>query len=558
VRNRIFKSFSALIVIAILLTFAAMEYISYQDAYSNMQEWAVEDAKLLSDIISAYGTEALNDSTAGSIEGRVTLIDKDGTVLYESDEDSSVMENHLERPEVQEAIANGSGSAARLSETFGKQSYYYALKLSDGSVIRVSRTMDTVASEVLSRIGIAIGLILLLFLLEMFLARSVTNRIVEPINRLDLEHPLKNSGPLYEELDPLLHRIDEQNTQIRIQMEALKKEQEQYLAITENMQDGLIVTDLHNVLSINRAAQKLFDVSPEECVGHTIHTVSHDKEMSDALKAAGDGENYENTFEKGSRSYQIHGAPVKDPETGDVYGAVILTMDVTEREQAETLRKEFSANVSHELKTPLMSISGYAELIETGLARQEDVKDFASRIHSEASRLKNLVDDIIRLSRLEEAGSEIQKEEIPLDEICQDVYESLSDYAKEHNVTFTIEKEPVSIMGSRQTLFEMVYNLCDNGIKYNRENGKVTLSLKKENGSPVITVKDTGIGIAKEHQERIFERFYRVDKSHSRETGGTGLGLSIVKHGALLHNAEIEMKSVLNKGTEIRLIFPKQ
>jgi len=246
VRNRIFKSFSALIVIAILLTFAAMEYISYQDAYSNMQEWAVEDAKLLSDIISAYGTEALNDSTAGSIEGRVTLIDKDGTVLYESDEDSSVMENHLERPEVQEAIANGSGSAARLSETFGKQSYYYALKLSDGSVIRVSRTMDTVASEVLSRIGIAIGLILLLFLLEMFLARSVTNRIVEPINRLDLEHPLKNSGPLYEELDPLLHRIDEQNTQIRIQMEALKKEQEQYLAITENMQDGLIVTDLHN------------------------------------------------------------------------------------------------------------------------------------------------------------------------------------------------------------------------------------------------------------------------------------------------------------------------
>jgi len=314
-RKRIFRSFAVLIVLAIVLTFAAMEYISYQDAYANMKSWAVEDANLLGEVIKEYGSDALNEFTAGTIEGRVTLIGADGTVLFESDEDSTSMENHLERPEVQEAILSGSGEATRLSATFGQQTYYYALRLDDGSVIRISRTMDTVMSEVLSRLAVAVGLILLLFVIEIFLARSVTNRIIAPINKLDLEHPLEGGENGYEELDPLLHRIDEQNRQIRSQLEQLQKEQEQYLAITENMQDALIVTDAHSVLSINRAAQKLFDVTPKECVGKDIITVNREKVMGEAFSSALAGSYFEKTLVKNERTYQLHAAPVINPET---------------------------------------------------------------------------------------------------------------------------------------------------------------------------------------------------------------------------------------------------
>ena len=555
-RKRIFRSFAVLIVLAIILTFAAMEYISYQDACANMRSWAEEDAKLLAEYIGEYGTDALNEDTAGIIEGRVTFIASDGTVIYESDEDSALMENHSERPEVQEAFADGSGSATRLSETFGKQSYYYAYRTSDGNVIRISRTMDTVWSEVFSRIGIAAGLIALLVLLELFLAKSVTSRIVAPINALNLKNPHEQEDePVYEELEPLLDRIEDQNKQIRSQMEQLRKDQEQYLAITENMQDGLIITDTENVLSINKAAQKLFDVRPEECIGHNVITVNRDEEMSEAFKTALSGRYYEKTFEKDGRTYQVHAAPVVDNGVS-VYGTVILTMDVTEKAQAEGIRREFTANVSHELKTPLMSISGYAELIENGLARNEDVTEFAARIHSEATRLKNLVEDIIRLSRMEEGGNEMKKEQVSLYEVCEEVAEALKPYAEENGISFDFTGTEEFVSGAKQILFEMVYNLCDNAVKYNKKGGSVKLILSENSGRPVVTVKDTGIGIPKEHQKRVFERFYRVDKSHSRETGGTGLGLSIVKHGAMLHDAEIEIQSAPGAGTEISILFP--
>jgi len=479
-RKRIFKSFAILIVVAIIITFGAMEYISYQDAYENMKNWAVEDAKLLAKYVDIYGIESINDSTAGIIEGRVTVIGSDGAVLYDSDEDINLMENHFKRPEVQEAFEKGKGSATRLSQTFGKQTYYYAYKTSEGSVIRISRTMDTVMGEVFARIGIAIGIILVLIIVELFFAKSVTMRIVKPINTIDLANPRKiiqtdskesdmsdaeisnieisnikisntvnmnKNRAIYEEIEPLIDRIELQNEQIRKQMDELKK--------------------------------------------------------------------------------------------------------------AEVIRRDFTANVSHELKTPLMSISGYAELMENGMVKQDDIKDFAARIHSEAGRLKNLVEDIIRLSNLEDSEAKRKIEKFDLYEICEEVIQTLGPYASEKNIDMTFKGEHIDINGSKQAMFEMIYNLCDNSIKYNKEGGKVSLVLDVRDERPIIEVRDNGIGIAKEDQERVFERFYRVDKSHSRKTGGTGLGLSIVKHAALLHNATISIESEPDKGTVITVRFPE-
>lgn len=462
-RQRIFRSFAILIIVAIVLTFAAMEYISYQEAYANTRSWAEEDAELLAEYIEEYGVEAVNDSTAGIIQGRVTLIASDGTVLYDSDEDSSVMENHLERPEVQDAFETGYGSATRQSATFGSQTYYYAYRTAVTTedydeegltsaadtttgtyVIRISRTMDTVIGEVLSRLGVAGALIIILILLELLLARSVTGRIVEPINSINLANP--KSEPVYEELDPLLSRIELQNNQIRMQMDELK--------------------------------------------------------------------------------------------------------------QTDIIRRDFTANVSHELKTPLMSISGYAELIENGLAKEEDIPEFASRIHSESVRLKNLVEDIIRLSSLEDKERRRNEESVDLYEIGEEVIQTLTPYADEQGVKLDFSGEHVTVLASKQVIFEMIYNLVDNAIKYNRDGGSAALTIEERDGRHVIEVIDTGIGIAEEDQDRVFERFYRVDKSHSRETGGTGLGLSIVKHAAALYGADVSIISKLNLGTKVEVTFP--
>jgi len=439
-RKRIVKNFTFLIILAIFLTFLAMEFISYQEALSQMKKNTASEAVMLADLIDKAGTEIIGSEVLSSTEDRITLVRSDGTVLLESDENASDMENHLSRPEIQSALSEGRGEDLRVSSTFGTQYYYYAVRLSDGSVLRVSGAMDTVVREVLSRSVIAVVLMLLLIALELLLVRSATNRIVDPINNLDLEHPLAQEGLSYPELMPLLQRMD-----------------------------------------------------------------------------------------------QDHRA----------------------REAAEQVRREFSANVSHELKTPLMSISGYAELIENGMVRSEDIPEFAGRIRSESTRLKNLVEDIIRLSRLEEAGEELNKEQTDLYEICEEVKERLSGYAAERNISFVFSGIHARIFGVPSVLREMIFNLCDNAIKYSLSGGSVELSLSRKSGTVQVSVADTGIGISEEEQERIFERFYRVDKSHSRETGGTGLGLSIVKHGAQLHDAGIGIQSALGKGTTITVSFPE-
>ena len=355
-------------------------------------------------------------------------------------------------------------------------------------------------------------------------------------------------------MSPLLGRIHQQQKQIQQQMEELRHNQEEYLAITEYMKDGLIVTNQSVVLSINRSAQNLFDVTAEECINHNIVTVSRNEQLKEALDHALEGSSEERMLEINGRVYQLLANPVRVDRV--VSGAVILVLDVTEKQKAEVMRREFSANVSHELKTPLMSISGYAEIIENNMVKPEDIPKFAGRIHSEASRLSSLVEDIIKLSRLDENDQSIPMEEVDLMQICRDVEGHLSIRAKEQQVKMTLRGERCRIKGARQVLYEMIYNLCDNAIKYNRRDGEVEVTVSRgRNGRAVVSVADTGIGIAKEDQERIFERFYRVDKSHSRETGGTGLGLSIVKHGAILHDAKIKIESTLGTGKKIILEF---
>ena len=553
-RKRILKNTALLVVLSIILTFLVMEFVMYNRMYDQMRLRVEDECEYLQTSINDMGPEYLDEHVSRISTSRITLIDTDGSVLFESEEPADELGNYSERPEVREAMKDGVGHDGRLSHGLSKQTYYYALRLDNGMVIRVANTMDSVWKTLFSGLGIAVTLMVVLTVLALICVRIMTNRIVAPINRLDLEHPLDNENEAYEEISPLLGRIYRQNQQIASQMELLKQNQEEYLAITEYMKDGLIVTNRTVVLSINRAAQKLFDVKLEECINHDIVTVSRNEVLKEALQEALRGNSNEKLLKLGGRVYQLLANPVRVSE--QVSGAVILVLDVTEKQEAEKMRREFSANVSHELKTPLMSISGYAEIIENGMVRQEDIQNFAGRIHTEASRLSALVEDIIRLSRLDEAGEdELPMEPTDLYEICEDVRSHLSKSAADQKVTFGFRGVRAEITGVRQVLYEMVYNLCDNAIKYNRPGGRADLILDVVNGRPKITVKDNGIGIAKEDIDRIFERFYRVDKSHSRETGGTGLGLSIVKHGAILHNAKVTVDSEPGKGTDIEIVF---
>ena len=554
-RKRIFRNTALLVIAAILLTFLAMSMVMYDRTYKEMSVKVEDECQYLKAFIDQSGTDALTGEIARISNSRITLINADGTVVFESEEPAGQMENHAKRKEFQEALKTGVGTDSRSSATLSERTYYYAMKLNNGMVIRVANTADSVWKTLASGLGIALLLIVALVAASLIYARVMTNKIVKPINHLDLEHPMENDRA-YEEISPLLSRINRQNRQIEEQMEKLQQNQEEYMAITENMKDGLIVTNRTAVLAINRSAQRLFGVTQEECVNHDIITVNRNQVLKEALEEALAGKESEKLLELGDRYYQLLANPVR--VSAEISGAVILVLDVTEKQQAEQIRREFSANVSHELKTPLMSISGYAEIIENGMVRKEDIPGFAGRIHAEASRLSNLVEDIIRLSRLDEADGSMPTEETDLLEICEEVKKHLEMSAKEKGIRLELEGDRCPIDGVRQVLYEMVYNLCDNAIKYNKKGGSVSMNVKREDDSLVLTVADTGIGIAREDQERIFERFYRVDKSHSKETGGTGLGLSIVKHAALLHHGKIQLESTPGVGTRIEIRFPEK
>ena len=493
-------------------------------------------------------------SSLAAFTTRITWIDKDGTVLYDDTVNASTMENHKDRPEVAQALSRGVGQADRYSSTLSEITLYYAIRLDNGTILRLSETQQSVWGLLAKMLPALIWIIVVTVILCSLLARKIAKRIIKPINQLNLEEPEQND--VYGELSPLLERMAEQKSRIGGQLQKMAQQQQELSAITRNMREGLIVLNRDSrILSVNESALKLFGLSPKDYTGRHVLELNRSLALQKAVEEAESGMATERMLVLGGRCYQILANPVKEKDV--LTGAIVLMLDVTERQEAENMRREFSANVSHELKTPLTSISGYAEIMKNGLAKPEDMSEFASRIYDEANRLIALIEDIMKLSRLDEADPSMNKEPVKLLELSQSVCSRLDPLAKSKNVTLSVDGEEVAVNGVKQILEEMIFNLCENAIKYNREHGSVVVTVKKEKGQPVISVSDTGIGIPLAHQTKVFERFYRVDKSHSKETGGTGLGLSIVKHGAQFHNAKVMLVSMEQEGTRVDIIFPQ-
>lgn len=484
---------------------------------------------------------------------RITWIGTDGKVLYDSISNADEMENHFERKEVKEALSEGYGASSRYSSTLTQRYLYGAKRLSDGTVIRLSVAQNSLLILTLGMLQPIIVIFIIAIILSIFLASRLSKKIVKPLNEINLDKPLDNDG--YDELSPLLRRIDAQQKEIGRKSDELKQKQNEFEVMTSSMSEGIILLNRKGtILSINKAAVKLFGTD-RFCVGEDIVSINRSLELADLLNKAKNGKHSERVVELGIGRYQMMASPVISNDT--VSGIVLLILDVTEKEKAEQLRREFTANVSHELKTPLHTISGSAELLANGMVKPEDIPVFSNRIYSEAQRMIQLVEDIIRLSHLDEGAEDMKWDTVNLYAVAEDTVKLLADEAKSKGIKFELHGDAVSINGIRQLLQEIVYNLCDNAIKYNRRDGSVSVEVKDMGDAAMISVSDTGIGIPAEHQNRIFERFYRVDKSHSKEIGGTGLGLSIVKHAAKLHNAEIILHSIVNEGTEITIKFPK-
>ena len=473
-------------------------------------------------------------------------------MLYDNRTNASEMENHAVRPEIAAAEQNGTGEDNRLSETFAKQTFYYAVRLKNGDVLRISATADSVFGALSSASPWIVLIILLTLLVAAVLAGWLTGLFLKPIEALDLHEPMK--GEAYDELSPLLHRMDKQNRKIQAQMDELQRRQAEFDDITARMDEGLVLfSGKGMILFANHAARALF---PHDSAEGSYLTLCRDANYIQVVEQALDGKGAHGKLERNGRIYELTASSVE--ENSAWHAAVLLIVDITERERAEQQRQEFTANVSHELKTPLTSIMGYAEIIAGGIAKPEDVAPFAGKIRTEAQRLLALIEDIIHLSRLDEGGETVAFEPVELSALCDTVRDRLQSKAAGKGIALRIEGEPAAVSGQRRTLEQMIFNLTDNAINYNKPQGSVTLTTGTENGRPFVQVADTGIGIAPADQQRVFERFYRVDKSHSKMTGGTGLGLSIVKHGAALHHAEVELKSVLGEGTCITLRFPKE
>ena len=509
-----------------------------------------DELSLASAAVESSGTDYLSQLTAGRY--RLTWIAADGSVLYDTKTDAESLENHASRAEVGQALSTGTGESTRYSSTLMEKTMYYAQRLTDGTVLRISISRATVGMIAVGMLQPLLLVLIVALILSGVLARRLSRRIVDPLNSLDLEHPLDNDA--YEELSPLLKRIHHQHVEIRTQLRELREKTDEFTQITGSMREGLVLLDEHgDILSINAAAQALFGADAQ-CVGRDFLTIERSHEISAAIQAAADDGHSEVRAERAGRIYQFDISRIASD--GKPIGTVILAFDITEQEFAERNRREFTANVSHELKTPLQGIIGSAELIENGMVKPDDLPRFVGHIHAEAARLVTLIDDIIRLSQLDE-GDAMPTEPVDLLAVSQEAAENLHDAAAARDVTLSVTGQPSVIPGVRRLLYEVVYNLCDNAIKYNRGGGRVDVMVAADAGGSSITVADTGIGIAPEHQSRVFERFYRVDKSHSKASGGTGLGLSIVKHAVQYHHGRIELESTPGTGTTIRVIFPK-
>ena len=548
--KRIFHSTLA-VGLAVLVTSLAVVLGCLYDYYVRLQESQLRDElSIAAAAVEGQGKAYL--SKLSSDHYRITWVKADGTVLYDTRADAAAMENHAQRQEVQQALTTGVGESSRYSATLLEKTLYYARRLPDGTVLRLSATRVTWGVLLLSMLQPLLLVLVVALILSGLLARRVSRRIVEPLNRLDLEHPLDNDA--YEELSPLLRRLEHQRRQIDDQLRDLRRQSEKFQQVTANMNEGLVLLDEGGmVLSLNPAACRIFQTD-DGCVGKDFLTVEREPAVSRALRDASAQGHGEARLARDGHEYQFDvTANVID---GERAGAVLLAFDVTEQAFAERNRREFTANVSHELKTPLTSISGFAEIIQNGIVKAEDIPRFAGNIYMESQRLISLVDDILNLSRLDEADVQLEWEDFDLSALSRDVAARLKPAAKENGVVITTLGDKAVIHGVKSIVDEMVYNLVDNAVKYNKKNGRVTINVEKTEAGTALTVMDTGIGVPQADVDRVFERFYRVDKSHSQEIGGTGLGLSIVKHGAAFHNAQVSLESTEGQGTVIRLVFP--
>ena len=551
--KRIFRNVVLTAILAVLLT-AALIVPSLYTVYENrMSRELRQEAELIVCALE-MAEDDLNYLEKVDTDSRITLLAPDGTVLYDSVADAAEMENHAGRPEVILALSGGSGESIRTSDTLSETTIYYALRHEDGSVLRMANTRSSILGTFLSVLPLIAIMLVCVVLISLWIARRAAKRIVAPINALNLDVPLENDA--YDELAPLLIRMNQQYTQIRRHVKETENARVELTAILENMREGMILLDKKAcVLSINRSACSIFNTSADMAVGQNLLSINRDADLHDLVQSALNSEGESMNMQRNGKHYRVYGSPVLKGDA--VRGAVLLILDVTERYAAEESRREFTANVSHELKTPLTSISGFAEIIRDGIAKPEDIRHFAGMICKESGRLMTLVNDILELSQLDEKQNLGQKESVKLKLLLQGLVDDFALAAQKKKLTLalSIHEETAEIEGYPLLLREMFFNLIDNAIKYTPEGGEVKVLVERTNDQIVCAVSDNGIGIPKEHQQRVFERFYRVDKSHSRATGGTGLGLAIVKHVAQIHRAELKLISNEGAGTTVVLRF---
>lgn len=550
--KRIFKAMMAVTLTTLLVCMALFIAILFPYFETQLSDELRNELEYLSPNVERDGLGYLE--RLGDGQNRLTLIDADGTVLFDSDADPAQMENHADRPEVIQAIAEGAGESSRYSETLTEKTINCAILLENGQVLRISSTQYSSMALLASLTPSLLLVLIFAALVAVTIAYKLSQRLTKPLNEIDLEHPQVNQAP-YDELKPLLRRLHHQNRQIREQIQQLQAQKRQFTAITDNMREGFLVLDADGlVLSYNSSATRL--LQPEKPLdGRNIRELTDEPDFLECLHGAQEGEHVESLVPLHGRICQLFANPVYQEST--LTGIVLVLLDVTEQQEREGLRREFSANVSHELKTPLTSIAGIAEIMKSGMIAPADVPHFAGKIYDESQRLIQLVRDIIRISQLDENNIHDTPVPVELKKCAARNLSLLESAADAADVTLLLEGEEAVIQAVPAILDEMVYNLCENAVKYNRPGGSVTVTVRSDAAHVTLEVADTGIGIAPEHHSRVFERFYRVDKSHSKEIGGTGLGLSIVKHGAAFHHAQVELESALDKGTTVRIIFPK-
>lgn len=551
--RKIFQSIIAVVISVLLLTLALITGVLYNHFETTMLDQLRTTAQFAEQGVEQEGMAYFDSLHAQNC--RVTWIAADGTVKYDNRSNPKTMENHADRQEVREAMENDSGTSVRRSSTLSEHTMYYAKRLSDGTVLRLSMSQRSVLFLMGGMLSPLVFIFLAACLLAGVLSYRVSKKIVKPLSEIDLKHP--EQVETYDELSPFLQRIAAQNREIDARMAEIRKQQQEFSMITENMSEGLFVVDRnYQILSYNKSAMQIFGMDPRQ-EHENLLAVNRSEGFRNAVDSALKGRHTQENLELNGRVYQIIANAVCQPDFAeDMVGAVILVLDVTEKEAQEQYRREFTANVSHELKTPLTSISGIAEIIRNGIVKPEDIPHFAGKIYDESQRLITLIGDIIKLSRLDENQVPMERETVDMLEMARDVVQQLSSVARKSGVTLVANGTHGQVQGVRQVLGEMVYNLCENAVKYNRAGGRVWVDVQQVADHVVLRVKDTGIGIPAAEQGRIFERFYRVDKSHSKAVGGTGLGLSIVKHGAALHHATISVSSEPEQGTEITLTFP--